>query len=448
MANISINVRPTVKQQIAWEELLENDVARFILFGGGVSCGKSFMGCEWLLVMCLSYPGTKYFIARNELKRILSSTYLTMLKVLKHHGLPADTIKMNGQYHFLEFANGSRIDLIDVAYQPRDPLFERFGSQEFTSGFLEEAGEIDHGAFKVLRTRIGRHRNQEYNIMPKIFITANPKKNWLYSLFYKGKRDGTLEPDHKFIQALAIDNIHNDPEYIKSLLNSPEGPEKERLVRGSWDYDDSANKIFDYQRLLNMFKNDEPLYDSEWYITCDVARLGQDRTVIYVWKGWTIVKALSYGKQTLDATLEVIEDMRTIYNIEKQNVVVDEDGVGGGLVDFSNGYQGFVNNSKAKEGANYVNLKSQCYFEIAKMVNLGQLSVEINDDTIKDGIIADLEAISDWNSDQDSQKLRVIPKSELKKLIGRSSDYGDAFCMRFFFELCARFNVLPIKGLM
>ena len=70
--------------------------------------------------------------------------------------------------------------------------------------------------------------------------------------------------------------------------------------------------------------------------------------------------------------------------IGKLDVIVDEDGIGGGLVDFC-GYRGFVNNSTpvnlrfdewgkpVKE--NFDNLKSQCYFRISERINKNELYI-------------------------------------------------------------------------
>jgi len=141
-----IQLKPTKKQSQAWK-ITQNKQTDFLLFGGGAGGGKSWFGCEWLIVMCLAYPGTKWFMGRNELKRLMASTYVTFQKVMRFHNLPKSCYKLNGQYNYIEFVNGSRIDLLDLKYLPSDPLYERFGSLEFTGGFIEEAGEVHFGAF-------------------------------------------------------------------------------------------------------------------------------------------------------------------------------------------------------------------------------------------------------------------------------------------------------------
>ena len=187
---MEITLTPTPKQHLAYEALKE-DESRFVVFGGGAGGGKSWLACEWLMTNCVAYPNTRWFIARNELTRLMASTYVTFTKVCQYHDVK--NWSLNGAYHYIEFKNGSRIDLIDVRKNPSDPFFERYGSTEYTGGVLEEAGEIDFLAFDVLKSRVGRHMNKEYGIKPKILITCNPKKNWLYQYVYKPSVDGTLE---------------------------------------------------------------------------------------------------------------------------------------------------------------------------------------------------------------------------------------------------------------
>ena len=96
------------------------------------------------------------------------------IKVCKQFGII--NWKKNGQYNYIEFTNDSRIDLLDLKYLPSDPFYERYGSVEFTSGWIEEAGEVNFGAYDTLKSRIGRQLNEKYKIQSKLFVTLNPKK--------------------------------------------------------------------------------------------------------------------------------------------------------------------------------------------------------------------------------------------------------------------------------
>ena len=117
-------------------------------------------------------------------------------------------------------------------------------------------------------------------------------------------------------------------------------------------------------------------------------------------------------------------------------VVADEDGVGGGVVDIL-GCKGFVNGSKPIEENNiivqYQNLKSQCYFHLAKKINNNEIYINANENQ-KELIMQELEHVKRNNIDKDG-KLSVLPKEKIKELLGRSPDYADALMMRMFFEL-------------
>lgn len=58
-------------------EILTNNITREFLYGGAAGGGKSWLGASWLLFQCLAYPKTKWFIGREELKRLRMSTLIT-----------------------------------------------------------------------------------------------------------------------------------------------------------------------------------------------------------------------------------------------------------------------------------------------------------------------------------------------------------------------------------
>jgi hypothetical protein len=130
--------------------ILTDDTTVEFLYGGAAGGAKSWTGCTWLAFMCLSYPGTKWFIGREELKRLRESTLITFFKVCNKYGIRRDVdFKYNGSDHFIQFSNGSRIDLLDLRYLPSDPLYERYGSVEYTGGWIEEGGEVKNAHRKA-----------------------------------------------------------------------------------------------------------------------------------------------------------------------------------------------------------------------------------------------------------------------------------------------------------
>jgi phage terminase large subunit len=216
---MELNLKPTPKQHQAYQSLRDNETT-YLLFGGGAGGGKSWLGCEWLLTNCILYPGTRWFIARERLKTLKLTTLITFYKVCQEQGIKQGThFNYNAQNSVITFANGSTIDLLEVKLNPSDPLFEDLGSAEYTGGWLEEAGEINFNAFDTLKSRIGRHKNDAFGLKKKLLVTCNPKKNWLYTTFYKPFKDGTLPTEYKFLQSLVDDNPYMESDYRAGLLD-------------------------------------------------------------------------------------------------------------------------------------------------------------------------------------------------------------------------------------
>lgn len=430
-------IRPTGKQHLAWT-LLQDKVSKFILFGGAAGGGKSWLGCEWLMVFCFMYPGTKWFIGREELKRLRESTLLTFFKVLNHHGIPQEYYKYNGQDNYILFTNGSRIDLLDLRANPSDPLFERYGSAEYTGGWIEEGGEVDFHAFDTLKSRIGRHLNDKYGLLGKILITANPKKNWLYAYFYKPWRAGTLAPGYAFVQSLVDDNPYMESAYRDNLLTIADQSKKQRLLFGNWEYDDDPTALIAYEYMVDMFTNTVE-DDGRRYLICDVARYGRDKTVLAYWEGLTWKETFVYEKQGIDQTAFKIKEIANKKVIPYSHILVDEDGVGGGVVDSLRGVVGFVANATPFDNAkgerdNYQNLKAQCAYKLAEYINGHRIAVKTEDEQMKQLLVEELEQIKSKDSDKE-KRLAIIGKDVIKEVLGRSPDYSDTMLMRMFFEI-------------
>lgn len=440
--SFQINLKPEWKQHLAYEALREEGVDT-VFFGGGAGGGKTWWLCEKSLINCLRYPGYKTFLGREELKRLMQSTFVTFTKVCKFHNVPEGTWKLNGQYNYIEFTNGSRIDLLDLKLLPTDPLYERFGSLEFTDGNIEEAGEIAFLAYDVLKTRIGRHMNTEFDLKPTMSITGNPKKNWTYKLFYKPFKEGTLPSNMRFIQSLYTDNKHTADSYGKQLAGVTDKATKERLMYGNWEYDDDPATMMNFDAITDIFTNTVP--EGQKYITADIARFGSDKTVIMVWNGLTAYKIVTKRKQGIDDTKADIRQIAQEEGVPYSNIIADEDGIGGGVIDGMPGIKGFVANripfedKNTEKPENYQSLKAQCTYKLAEYVNNHKIAVRTEDSSVKEYLTEELEQIKTKDSDKDG-KLKIIGKEEIKEIIGRSPDYSDNLMMRMFFEFEPTFN--------
>lgn len=423
-----------------------DDTITDIVYGGAKGGAKSFTGCKLIFHDALVYPETHYFIARKKLNDLRKFTIPSIYECFSDWGLSADDyLKWNGQDNFYTVkSNGSKIFLIEAAYQPGDPLYARFGSMQMTRGWIEEAGEFEEAAKSNLQASIGRWKNDVYKLVPKLLQTCNPSKNYLYREYYKKFKEGVLESWKEFIQALPSDNKKLSAGYLENLRRTLSKNEKERLLNGNWEYDDDPATLINYDNIINIFSNNH-VEPGRKCITADIARLGGDRIVAIEWDGFR-GKVAAWKKETLDVTGQRIEDARNKLKIGKSDVLVDEDGVGGGIVDFMK-YKGFINNSspvphphspqrdrkgnKIKE--NFDNYKSQCGFHMAQRINENGIYLECSSE-YKDLIIEEMEQVKQKNLDSDLKK-GLVPKDKIKEIIGRSPDFWDTVLMRESFEL-------------
>lgn len=419
------------KQKQAWIAW-NNPKVRNLVYGGSKNSGKSYLGCSVIGSSALIYPETHYFIARKKLNDLRKYTTPSMYEVFQHWNINPDYYKFNGQDNYFEFYNGSKIFLIDAKYLPSDPHFYRFGSMQMTHGWIEEAGEFEIEARNNLAATIGRWKNDVYGITGKLLETCNPSKNYLYKI-YQAFRDGILEDWQEFIQALPEDNKKSPPGYIENLYRILSTNEKERLLKGNWEYDDDPASLVSYENILAIFTNNfvEPGLN---YISADVARYGSDRIVILVWSGLRVVKVVIRSKQSTVETADLIKALAKEYKIPNHRIVIDDDGIGGGVVDQIPNCKAFINNSSALNNENYNNLKSQCGFKLSEKIQESNLFINCQDEATQDLITEELEQLKQANMDKEGKK-QIISKDKVKELIGRSPDFSDALLMRMVFEL-------------
>ena len=448
---MELEFKPGNKKQEEALYLWADNKTEEILYGGAKNGGKSYLGGSCIFHDALVYPETMYFIARQTLADLRKYTIPTIHEIFKNWGIDVSRYApYNGQDNYFKCYNGSRVYLIECSYLPSDPLYERFGSMQMTRGWIEEAGETVEAAKQNLRLSIGRWKNEEYGILGKLLMTCNPKKNWLKYNYIDPYSRNELPETIAVVLASVYDNEHRQAGSEK-VLEGLTGVARQRLLSGMWDYDSDDDSLIDGEKILDLYTNSH-VPQGNRYITCDVARKGKDKSVLFVWDGWRLVDVEIHHKKLTTEITERVKFLMNKHGIPKSNVICDEDGVGGGVVD-QLGCRGFVNNSSPLpspikfEKDNFDNLKSQCYFLVSDRINTGGVFIEYNlsglyqdGKSVKELLNQELENVRDKGVDEEKKK-GVIPKDKVKELIGRSPDFADTLMMREWFDLAPRFEI-------
>ena len=387
-------------------------------------------------MLAIQYPWVRLFMWRKELTNLTKTTLESYYKLMEMLKVPERARgKMDWKNNIIKFWNGSQIYLLDLAYKPADPLYARLWSMEFTCGFVDESAEIAASAIAILKTRIGRQKNDIYNLKPKILETFNPDKWHVYSDYYKPRKEKVLPEYKAFIPSVATDNPYLPEDYIEQLKKSDEIT-RQRLLYGNFDYDDTESKLFRTDEVMDMFTS---LVDRTWttYLSVDVARQGKDSTRIICWDWLVAFRVESLQGATTDVVAQRVKDLEYQYWVHRHNIVVDTDWLGVWVADQVRGCYQFHNASRPIETDtwwNFWNLKTQCYYKLQELAEKRKIRLEF-DGSDRDEFVLEIENILVKNLDKDGKRL-LESKEDMKKRLGnKSPDIADAVMMRMVYAL-------------
>jgi hypothetical protein len=275
----------------------------------------------------------------------------------------------------------------------------------------------------MLRGRMRRPNCEHHGI-----VIANAKgHNWIYRLWKKGGLE-----DSELIEAKSFDNPHLPEETKKDWARM----EKEspglyrRMVMNSWEDSDVTDKIIPYEHLMSSVNKELIHFEMPAkVISCDPAEFGDDHTVIYGFEGGKIVEQEICSKKEPMETAGRIFRMNKLMDQKGQPVAlvgVDSDGIGSGirsrLSELGLNVIGIKAGMTAEDSDNFANVKAEIWWNAQFMFREGLVSLLPDDKLIED------LAAHAYTMDSKG-KIRVEPKQDVKKKIGRSPDQGDAFVM-------------------
>ena len=427
---MDIDIKLTDNQKKALAALKDNRYTS-VWYGGWAWWWKTFLWVVWVWLMCIKYPWVRFAFVRDTIKNLKNTTVVSLEKFYSIYNIPENLRwKVSEQKSQITFQNWSTILLLEWCYYPSDPLYNRFWSLELTWAFVEESAEVPLDAIKILKTRVWRYKNEEYGITGTVLETFNPNPWHVYERYYQGKGwDKSI-----FIESLVYSNNFIDQGYIENLENADESIKK-RLLYWQWDFEDNTWMLFKKKDIDNLFTNESKW--TKYYIVADVARFGKDTTRISLWQWNTWLKVWTYEKNTITEVADSILFIAWQYWVDHRDIIIDSDGVGGGVVDIISYSTWFINNASqivTWSKQNYANLKSQCAFELKRRIENGELAIK-RDHNNKDKDWHDLqqELLNTYIDEKSIDwKTKIESKDKMKERIGRSPDLLDTMIMRMY----------------
>lgn len=440
------------EKQLNAIRLLTDGITKRVGLGGAARGGKSALLCFWQLFNRLSYPGTRGFIGRLELKNLNITTAKTLFELMNYYGIEKGIdYNHDQQKNIIQFWNKSEILLMDTKFPEKDQLFTRFGSLELTDAAIDESNETREGVVNKIYSRTGWCLNDKYGLPRKTLETFNPEKNHIYRRFWKPYRDKVETPEIRFIPALPADNPHPSiKEWIEDVIKIGDKRMTQRLIHGNFDYDDDDNALVNFEKIADLFTNTFIPDEGQNFLSCDIA-ISNDYFVAVRWKGMRIKEIFreknisptqietrteeGVVNNKIDYTpiLNKIKSMAEKGDVPRSNIIYDGDGIGHQIIKLLPGAIPIFNNSKPTR-PEYKNLKCELEYELARRINSSEIFIEPDlSADMKDYITEELQMIK--RDSEPGVVLATMKKAIIKELLGRSPDIMDAVKYRLLFKL-------------
>jgi phage terminase large subunit len=405
---VELPYTPTDRQCRAHQAIETN-----VLYGGAVGGGKSVWLCNEGLQLSLDYPGNVGYLSRHELASFKRTTLLTL-----EDFLPARIIKNHNKAdQEITLVNSSKILYGGLGDDQK--AIERLKSMNLGWFGIDQAEETTESHFFMLASRL---RLNLPGIHYKGLLTANPEPGWVRDRFIDNHY-----PDHVFIPALPSDNPHLPPDYESRLrtlyVNNPELIKA--WLEGNWDVTLAGDYLIAYSLIRAAVARVVP-DTGQCALGVDVARFGDDETVVMVRRGLKVTKIESWGKQDTTWTSgKVAEIARAEQAVA---IYVDEIGVGAGVVDplRANHFNvvGVVSSEAARKPDVYANRRAELYCQLADHFAEGSIAIP---DHPK--LASQLSSIK-YKYDTHHRKI-IESKDDMRKRSLHSPDYADSLMLAF-----------------
>lgn len=248
------------------------------------------------------------------------------------------------------------------------------------------------------------------------------------------------------------DNPHLSRTELESIEKEYEGDRTSYQQEILAEHIDNAGALFRYTSIIDVFSNTvDKTVDK--YLIVDVADDGSDKTKFSFWEGLEEYRRETFERLSTENIIEKIREYITTERIPMSHVAVDAIGVGAGVASSSllDGIIGFKSsfapiktdldivrlpNVKYTEVAplvsDYRNLRSQCIFTLADLINNHNIASKVTGRD-KEAIIEELAVYQDIS--KGDGKRQASAKEDIKAIIGRSPDDSDTWIMRMYFVI-------------
>lgn len=373
----------------------------------GISAGKSYALSLWIVLQCIKKPGIRGIVIAQNYRALT----LVLIREIKNRcaefGIKFTHNKSSNE---IQFSNGSI--LFAFSAESPDALL---GLTEIDMLCMDEAAYDNEEIYNNAKDRM---RGGKYKPMTRLISSPNSTErvqNWFSALCKKY--------NSCVVRATALDNPFTTDEFKQEL--------KDRYVEGSnlyrqqvlgeiLDVDVASQIIF-----RNQFPPSKSDEDKDKYFGMDASGMGADSDMYVVIDKYGMVDQEERKEANVFEKCTTVTNLYEKYHIKTGNCDLTG-GYGQGTYDMvtEKGYDlGGINFAqKAIDFEKYPNARTEMYMELAKAIREG---FWVNN-TVKEEMIAQSAFINNKG------QIQLIPKDDVKKIIGHSPDLCDAVALAVY----------------
>ena len=287
----------------------------------------------------------------------------------------------------------------------------------------DEAKALDRAVFEELHGVLASARNEARLLL---LSTAGPAEGYFYDCFarrqelWKLHRTPSTESPFAagFAERMREECLgEHDPVYRMRVLAQFAEDVEGQLIPISRIHA-AVNRELDDQ------EEDEEVAT---VLGCDIARFGDDRTVVCVRRGGEVVELKSWRGADLMTTAERIS---SFINAHKARARVDVIGIGSGVVDrlkqlgHGSNVEGVNVAAAASKRETFANLRAELGWRLRQLFEEGEISIP--DDP---GLVSEVAAL---RYEYDTRgRIKLEAKDAAKARLGRSPDLADSLMLAF-----------------
>jgi len=399
---------------------------RYVVFRSGRGCAKSYNISQFLVFDSLEHPNSIYPVYR-EIKG--SSDYSTMNEIwgkICYYGLE-DSFTRKGNGTIINNATttgqgGFIFQGISTSTGTAKGV-KSFYSRDVRFAWVEEGQDISEIAFNKMKNSI---RGDDSIII----ISMNPTKQ--SDICY---RLATCGDPHVLDIPLKVEDNPFFAEKSKIDMEIDRKTMTETEFKWIWEgefLDAESNSLFTSAE-INAMRTYKSINKQVNYISVmgvDYSSIGDDKTCITIRQGDKIkfIGLFKFAGDVASQTMEKIIQLKNQFKVDR--ICYDADGVGAELRSAFVRYNEVgipINGSGTPNNENYFNKRTEVYFNLKKQLEIGLDTTEI-DEKIKEMLLEEMGRII---YDIDSSKMKLISKSIIRRLLGRSPDIVDSLAYTF-----------------